>query len=260
MVAVRYAWTIIVGLAGCHEVFGTENIVPPDAPPAYVSTVLADEPRGYYRLGEADGVVAHDLTGGPDGQYVSHFRLAEPGAIATDEDTSVFLGPEDATILFDDIHEYAVLAPFTLEAWIQPEFDGGFQPVAAKYAEPPTATGYVMYTLDQKLAFARGVTEQNQTLIEANVLERGVWTHVVATFDGAAMKLYANGVQVGERPSAIVLPDLDVKFTIGSVNGSQYSAPYHGFIDEVAIYDRGLSLARVFEHHAVGAAQAQRAR
>ena len=247
----RAALAIVPLLGGCHKLFSVEH-APVDAPPPpYRAEVLADEPVGYYRLGEATGVSAVDETGGPPGQYVSTFRLGEPGAIADDTDTAVFFGPGDTAVLFDDVHEFDGLKPFSIEAWVRPMHDGRFHNIAAKFVQPPAATGYILYTLDRRLAFARAVTEANQTLIEAqDALVPGVYQHVVATFDGTDMRLFVDGVQVGTKRSVVALPDQTVKFTIGSANGTASSSTYHGLIDEVAIYDEALPPQRVFEHHA----------
>lgn len=71
----------------------------------------------------------------------------------------------------------------------------------------------------------------------------GVWTHAAMTYDQVRVKLYINGVQ-----------DLDQAETDGLFNSSQplrigsrsdQSDDYDGLLDDVRIYDRGLSAAEI---------------
>src|SRR5262249_37607737 len=60
------------------------------ADPGYSAVILADNPLGYWRLGESKtSMPAEDATtNGNDGTYVGEVTLGHPGAIVGDPDTA----------------------------------------------------------------------------------------------------------------------------------------------------------------------------
>ncbi len=83
------------------------------------------------------------------------------------------------------------------------------------------------------------------TLIaDAGNLQSGVWHHAAATYDGASMKLYLDGVLVGETAkSGAVATNSAVSAWIGGnpAADSQGQRSWMGVIDEVQIHARGLT-------------------
>ena len=80
------------------------------------------------------------------------------------------------------------------------------------------------------------------------LIDLDVWTHVAAVWDGAAMKMYKNGVGAGSVDKGGTLstnPDANV--AIGNQPVGTDSRPWDGLIDEVKLYDRGLSIVEVGE-------------
>jgi cysteine-rich repeat protein len=74
----------------------------------------------------------------------------------------------------------------------------------------------------------------------------GEWTHAVALYDGVSMRLYQNGVEVGSISKSGTLDvDPTTPAAIGDQPTGAGSAPFHGPIDDVRIYDRALSLLEV---------------
>src|SRR5947209_543413 len=60
---------------------------------SYLSTILADSPFVYWRLGEATGSTAADASGnGRDGSYTGSLTLARPGATADGDTAALFAG------------------------------------------------------------------------------------------------------------------------------------------------------------------------
>ncbi len=74
-------------------------------------------------------------------------------------------------------------------------------------------------------------------------LTAGAWTHVAATYDKAALKLYVNGAQVASTPATATLFNSAGVLRIGGNNiwGEWFS----GLIDEVRIYERALTAAEI---------------
>ena len=68
-----------------------------------------------------------------------------------------------------------------------------------------------------------------------NALETGVWQFVAGTYDGSVMRLYLNGQEIGNLP---------IEGTVSGDDGLRLSHPtetFHGLMDEVNIFPRGLS-------------------
>jgi len=84
-----------------------------------------------------------------------------------------------------------------------------------------------------------------------NAVPLNAWTHVVATYDGLAMRLYVNGVLETSMPRSGSIVTYPQPLRIGR-GGSEYF--FSGMIDEVAVYSRALPDADVLALYSAGAA------
>lgn len=84
-----------------------------------------------------------------------------------------------------------------------------------------------------------------------NTIWDGAWHAVVGTYDGSTVRLYVDGHEVGNAPaSGTIGYGLDVSnhFTIGNYAGASTcleQTQFSGDIDEVRVWDRGLTAAEV---------------
>ena len=80
-------------------------------------------------------------------------------------------------------------------------------------------------------------------MLGANALALNTWTHLAATYDGATLRLYVNGVQAGSRSltGPIVTSNSPLRIG-GNVLWGEYFA---GLIDEVRVYNRALTQTEV---------------
>jgi len=79
-----------------------------------------------------------------------------------------------------------------------------------------------------------------------NALQVGVFHHVAGTYDGSAMRLYLDGVEVGS---------LAVSGTVSTATSVALSFPVEtldGLLDEVEIYDRALTAPEIAAIFAAG--------
>ena len=77
----------------------------------------------------------------------------------------------------------------------------------------------------------------------------GVWHHVAGTYDGDKMRLYIDGILMGERDADIALNyDYTKTIWIGYAWGANW---FSGVIDEVRIYSRALSAEEIWWHYAL---------
>ena len=100
-------------------------------------------------------------------------------------------------------------------------------------------------------AFERVVNTVNRKTGGAD-LPSGVFVHVVATYDGAQMRVYVNGRETGAGATDnTAMPATTVNAFIGSAGiGTNY---FKGDIDEVAVYDKALSAVQIAAHYAAAA-------
>lgn len=78
---------------------------------------------------------------------------------------------------------------------------------------------------------------------QAYTLWRYRWAHMAVTYDGEIARLYVHGVEAGSGPFSLG-QGTDAALVLGAC-GANGENPFHGVIDEVAIYNRALSLGEV---------------
>jgi hypothetical protein len=76
------------------------------------------------------------------------------------------------------------------------------------------------------------------------------WQHVVATKDGAKMRLYVNGALVAGGDDASELPP-GLRLLIGRLYPSQGVRPFIGQLDELALYNRALTSEEIANHYRI---------
>lgn len=207
----------------------------------YRDAVLADHPIAYWPFDDAAGSsFAVDTVGGVSAAVIDSATFGVAGAVRT----AVKLdgsGHLDAGDHFD----FVGAAPFTIEFWAKPPPpNSGFYNVLEKRDFPDGGmTGYVVYFAGNS---APEINVQEWALDGVN---RGGWgdvsatgfVHVVWTFDGKNVHLYADSIQLGnvyDNPGGPM--DAMAPLLIGR--------GFPGVIDELAFYDHALSIERVRAH------------
>lgn len=204
--------------------------------------------------GETD---ATDLIGGHNGAFFAGASVAPPsltrvgkvgGAFAFDG--TVYVHVPDAPELKPD--------QITAEAWIFPTLmSGDHQTVIARGSPTNDDDAWWMGLLNSKPRFWSKHVGSGMLLLEApSAIPMNVWTHLAISFDGVTKRLYVNGAQVASQGGLGALiyepapppPALPPPVTIGSdwaFNASR--GGFNGLVDEVAIYNRALTITEVFE-------------
>jgi hypothetical protein len=98
-------------------------------------------------------------------------------------------------------------------------------------------------TSDQVLPAAGGTFSSGGPLYGATALAANTWSHLAATYDGTALRMFVNGVQVSSRAQTGTIATSNGALTIGG--DALYGQYFAGMIDEVRIYNRALSVAEV---------------
>ncbi|MGL5828018.1 MAG: LamG-like jellyroll fold domain-containing protein, partial [Angustibacter sp.] len=213
----------------------------------YVSSVLADQPDAYYRLGESAGVpVAVDSSG--RNQTLSSARGGRDaaGAIRGDSDTAAL---SDAG---EPLAAGRVAVPVgndsrSVEAWIQPTEP--YQGWLASWGSGGNRRAFAVSAHDSEVVVSAG-TEQLKFLMGRN-LDDAQWHHLVASYNGTnrTVTVYLDGTSLGAQSfnGPLNTPPGTVLHLAADTNG--YTG-FYGGMDELAIYPAALSAAEVSAHFA----------
>lgn len=217
------------------------------AAPRYEDVVLADGPVGYWRLDDPDPIMALDSSpSGHHGFYSGTLVLLEPGALPETDNRAVFFtGGASDYVEIADVLDLAGEVPMTVEAWIkQTDLDGTV--VAKANYDGTVYRGWLLVLFAYEPRFIR--TQSCDSTVSVDPMQ---WSHVVGRFDGGAngsLRTYVNGVETAVRPPQGLLDDTTNTIRIGTSDWGSFD----GWIDEVAVYDKALSVQRIQAHYDAG--------
>ncbi|NQU21797.1 MAG: PEP-CTERM sorting domain-containing protein [Candidatus Nealsonbacteria bacterium] len=214
---------------------------------SYSEAVLADEPIGYWRLGEASGSTAADASGhGLNGTYYGGVTRDQPGALVGDPDTAAaFNGSTGYINVGSRASLYNLSNDFTVEAWVR-----------------NPQTGRILSTRNWSAGYAFGASSGGISFTTYTILDyawpfdfpEDQWVHIAVVFDAENdANFYANGELLGTDPGSRAAKTSAQTCLIGRnpISFTSYQF-YNGGLDEVAIYDRSLAGEELREHHVAG--------
>jgi Concanavalin A-like lectin/glucanases superfamily len=130
----------------------------------------------------------------------------------------------------------------TIEAWVNPSSSAGWQSVVLK--ETSNGLAYALYA-ENNAQHPSGYVHTNGDMAVngTTALPLNTWTHLALTYDGATLRMFTNGVQVGSAsaPGAAVTSSQALRIGGDSVWGEYFK----GLIDEVRLYNRALTAAEI---------------
>jgi Ca2+-binding RTX toxin-like protein len=147
-------------------------------------------------------------------------------------------------------------ATISVEAWVKMADVNSEGYILAKGASESLASSYYFYAGDGLTfnIFSEGFFSQDSGAIirsfagspaDGSIFD-GQWHHVVGTYDGAMVRLFVDGTEIGEGTTASFDIGYDMSVSndlfVGSYNGT---FGFDGLIDEVSIFNRALSAAEV---------------
>jgi hypothetical protein len=223
---------------------------------AALPTNCVAAPSGLVALWRGDGD-ATDVTGAHDGTllYGTTFSPGVAGQAFTFDLSRARVSIPDAdafkltdSLSFEGWINVASYAPGLI--FIRGDNRGGLDPYQMSM-QPSGQLHWGINTADNNFA----------ALDSPGVLATGVWTHVAAVLDGATgnMGLYVNGELVNQintslRPLRDLDPNSEPALGIGNHGGTFHHFPFHGSVDEWALYSRALSAAEIQGIYNAGAA------
>ncbi|HLN47422.1 MAG TPA: LamG domain-containing protein [Magnetospirillaceae bacterium] len=252
---------------------------PAGAAQPYSARVLAKKPVAYWQFGERSGLVAHDSVNQQhNGAYKGGVALGQTGAVHSEPSTSIGLNGKDAYVEIPDSVMFSQPTSglgLTVEAWMRPDvltftgetsahyvhwlgkgtpgaFEWGFRFYSQQSPRPNRISAYIW-----NAAGAEGSGAYFQ-----DVLQPGVWIHVVACYDpgdasnpNAGVSIYRDGTL---RASPVKSPG--ARYAAYDIHAAHGAAPVRlgtrdlgsflsGGLDDVAIYPRVLSAAEVLDNY-----------
>lgn len=218
----------------------------------YAQVILGDTPASYWRLGDlVAGSSAADSAGTVTGTYSGSVSRGMPGAVQGDQDSCAFF--LNGHVDMGNSYAFTGTAAFSCEAWVQLQQlpPGASNATIAGYffSDANGGEGWGLSVLNNgSIAFYRYLSNTgDQVGTAANAMPLGQWTHVVATYNGATMYLYVNGVSVGSIASTrSITAGTSVSFQIAHDNNGDGLT---GMVDEVAVYNYALSATQVQNHY-----------
>ncbi len=184
---------------------------------------------GFSPNSAVEGVLGDAGVGSASRHVVSGAPLAYPAG----ETNRAFA--HDGSNRYIEVADSASLNPaqLTLEAWVRRDATlGNWGSVLMKSSTSSWNDGWGLGNhTDGRIHFF--VNEYSSVEVSAD-LEADVWTHVAATYDGAALKLYLNGALVASRDHTAAIEQSSQPLRIGSGAGAEY--PWKGQIDEVRVW------------------------
>lgn len=142
----------------------------------------------------------------------------------------------------------------TIEAWIYPTNIGAYYNVLTKWdvGNPNQAAYTAGMVPDGRVGLAVSASGAGSgpgaTTMSTNAIPPNQWTHFAATYDGAALRTYVNGIcqDVVAYNQGIFPGTSDLAIGSAGVDSSgQVVSPFAGLIDEPAIYNRALSASEI---------------
>ena len=227
----------------------TAPVTPTGATSTYASTVLADQPSVFYRLGDASTALMADSSGhGSNGQYsAANVTEGVTGPLPGDATAAVTTGSNNQGVgsLASSVMPLYNSAR-TVEAWTNStQVSTGMTLVS--WGVPGTNTAMAAYVYPD--AIALDGYNDNQIFPTPYPINDGAWHLVTLTYDGTTITAYLDGLPIGtghfSSPLNTQPAGADVGITVWS--GAQY---YSSTMADVAVYPSALSAVRVAAHFA----------
>ncbi len=227
---------------------------PAAATKPYAEIILADQPTGYWRLGESTGDLAKDSAGANDGAYLNGVTLGRSGALVGDANKAAGFTAAGSTKVDVPWSDSLNGAAFTAEVWAKVTGGGGqYRSPLTSRADGPQR-GYIFYAEPGNTwQFWTGKGDSTGwTSLAGPAVQVNTFAHLVGKYNGATLFFYVNGLLVAQRDAAFAPNDLNpLRFGGGATegNGNYF---FEGDVDEAAIYNKALSEDQILTHYVAG--------
>ncbi len=198
-----------------------------------------------------------------DSQSDNHgrFILAPPRYTVGKVGQAFILGRNNADVIqAPDAPNLDFTNAFTIEMWAAPAQAGlatgqTFFLSKGDLNSVSTQSYGIMFTPDRKIVNRVGNGTGIDQLASSLSISLNEFTHIAATYDGTALRVYINGVLDASQATSIgTLLNTSGPMVIGGAYFSNSPRSLIGAIDEPSLYNRALSDAEISAIHAAGSA------
>jgi PKD repeat protein len=187
-----------------------------------------------YGFNEGSGTTVADLSGRSNTGTISGATWVAIGRFGK----ALSFNGTSSWVTVNDAPSLDLTTGMTLEAWVYPQGSlAGWRSIVMK--EQPGTDVYYIESLDGKAVGDVYVAGSTHHIYAATAMPLNVWTHLATTYDGANLRLYANGVQVASQALTGIIQTSTSPLRIGG--NSMWGEYFQGLIDEVRVYNRALS-------------------
>jgi Concanavalin A-like lectin/glucanases superfamily/Fibronectin type III domain len=254
------AGTSLVTVTGVNGslTHNTSSTLVVTAASTYASTILADGPNAYWRLGETSGIVMVDSTSNANtGSYVGGVTLNQPGAIVGDGNGAVLLDGSTGYGRAPNSSTLSLTGAVSVEAWVKWTATAtGTQDIiykgdGATVAGTAFALANVTGCAGCGLGFYSYIGNAYTCACQSSALPAGQWFHLVGTRTaGGQLGFYVNGSLVASASdSGGPLNTVTAGVGIGASGSSSSLYPANARLDEATIYPTALTAAQVTHHY-----------
>jgi hypothetical protein len=198
----------------------------------------APAPVSHWRFDETAGATAADSIGDNPGTLINGplwITGRVGGAVALDGvDDSILVAHDPTLDLVDAL---------TIEAWIQTDVTE-LAYIVAKNEDYLLAMPYALLLGGTSPGGKLGAILQDTTYDSDYIPPIGEWTHVAMAWDGATVRLFANGVEVAALAHTATPAPNTWPLRIGArgdEGGATSTLHFQGAVDEVRIWNRALA-------------------
>lgn len=221
----------------------------------YQNAVTADTPNFFWRLDETSGTAVSDQTANNrHGTLVSTgSSWYQRGALASEPYSTAF---STSSTRINANTSVAGPSVFSVEAWIKTSSTTGGRVLGfgnATGTTDSTTTGRQLYLAPNGRAYF-GVGKNETAVSSTSALNDNVWHHVVGTYTSGkdGMKLYVDGVLQDSTKATVQNLTGYWRAAGESMSGwpgNPTSTYYDGSLDELAVYTKVLTPARIQAHY-----------
>jgi|GEM_PF-775511 len=201
----------------------------------------AEAMAGWWHFNGCDGKLVRDASGRGNDGVIAGAALAKERGV-----TSLELDGIDGAVTISIRKPLGVGESMTAAVWVRAMSVGRYSVIFGKPHPNPkwTTPSPGMYAEGGHVFFGMWNTGGKKAVVDAGPLPVGAWIFLVATYDGAAARVFTNGVLAGEAPMTGAIASNDLPLYIGR-GLSEERQPFGGRIGELRLYARALAAGQV---------------
>lgn len=219
----------------------------------YSASVLNSGPRQYWRMGEASGSTASDLSGNSlHATFQGNRTQNTSGVVSGSPNGAVTLAGSNGSVASNSTTSNPT--NFSEELWFKTASTRGGRLIGFGSSKSSTSGSFdrnVWMINSGKLRFSVAPGGVRTTIETPASYNNNAWHHVVATQSAAGMRLYVDGAQVASNSTVKTAQNYTGYWRVGYDNtpGGGTDNFFAGAVDEAAIYTRALAADEVSTHY-----------